>query len=242
MAGCDASVASAARPSLVDELRRRVTFQERPATQLLVLVLLLWFGVQLGTLYLGWTVQQWQWVFTTESFPALSPGLVLATISHNPANVTHVLANVALLWLFAGESEQHMSGVEIMGFFVVTALVSVTVNTTVTGDSTLGASGGALAFVGFYGAHLLFAHRDGLALDTSDYGALDKGALRAYWQGALLLFPPGFALFTIGQYTGVVPAGRVAVIGHFVGLVLGVGYAVGRDGFWKDRHLGESRT
>jgi membrane associated rhomboid family serine protease len=229
MAGCDPSVASAARPSLVDELRRRLTFENRPVTQSLVLVLLVWFGIQLVTLSLGWTVAQWQWVFTTESFPALSPDLVLAIISHDPASVTHLLGNVAFIWLFAGESEQHMGGGEVLGFFIATALASVLVSSAVTGDSTLGASGGALAFVGFYGAHLILAHRDSLALDASDYGPVDPGALRAYWQGVLLLLPIGFILFTIGQYTGVVPDGRTAVIGHLAGLVLGVGYAVGRE-------------
>jgi len=144
---------SASRPALVDECHRRLTFQERPATQSLVLVLLLWYGVEIGTLYLGWTVAQWQWMFTTASFPALSPGLVLATISHDPAGVAHLFGNVAFLWLFAGEREQHMGGFELVGFFATTALVSVTVNSAVTGDSTLGASGGALAFVSFYGAH-----------------------------------------------------------------------------------------
>jgi len=48
-----------------------------------------------------------------------------------------------------------MSGLEVLTFFVVTGLVSVTVNMAVTGDSTLGASGGALAFVGFYRANPL---------------------------------------------------------------------------------------
>jgi len=227
------SVASAARPSLVDELRRRLTFQERPVTQSLILVLLLWFGIQIGTLYLGWTVAQWQWMFTTASFPALSPGLVLAAISHDPTNVTHILGSVAFLWLFAGETEQHMSSVELVGFFVVTGLMSVTVNSAVTGDSTVGASGGALAFVGFYGAHLFLVHRDALALDTSDYGALDAEALRTYWHVTLLLSPPWLVLVTLGQYTGVVPAGEVAVIGHLVGVVLGVGYGVGRAGFGR---------
>lgn len=229
MAGCDTSVATAAQPGFVNKCRRRLTFRERPATQSLVLLLLLWYSVQLGTLYLGWAVSQWQWVFTTESFPALSPGLILAVISHDPTNVTHILGNVAFLWLFAGESEQHMDSGELVGFFIATALISVTVNSAVKGDSTLGASGGALAFVSFHGSHLFIAHREALELDTSDYGLLEEGALRAYWQGALLLFPPGFVLFTIGQYAGVVPAGRVAVIGHLVGLIVGVEYAVGRD-------------
>lgn len=229
MAGCDTSVAPAARPSLVDECRRRLTFQERLATLSVVLVLLLWYGVQLGTLYLGWTVTRWQWAFTTGSFPALSPGLVLATISHDPADVTHLLGNVAVLWLFAGESEQHMGSGELVGFFTATALVSVIASSAVTGESTLGASGSALAFVGFYGTHLFLVHRGALELDTSDYGPLDAEALGAYWRAALLLFPMGVLLVTIGQYTAVLPAGRTAVVGHFVGLVLGVAYAIGRQ-------------
>jgi len=231
MAGCDEPGASApTRAALVDELRRRLTFTDRPATQSLVLVILLWYGIQIGTLYLGWTDDQLQWVFTTASFPELSPGLLLAIVSHAfPPNMTHLLGNSGFLWLFAGESEQHMGAIEVLTFFVATALVSVTVSSAVTGDSTLGASGGALAFVGFYGAHLLLVHRDRLALDTSGYGPLDEGALRTYWQGALLLFPIGFGLFMIGQHVGPVPAGRADVIGHSVGLMLGVGYAVGRE-------------
>lgn len=36
-------------------------------------------------------------------------------------------------------------------------------------------------------------------------------------------------VFTLGQHAGVVPAGRTAVIGHLVGVMSGVGYAVGRE-------------
>ena len=217
------------RPAFLNELRRRFSFQKRPATLSLVLVILVWYGIEIGTLYLGWTVAEWQWMFTTESFPVLSPGLVFAIISHDPGNATHILANIAVLWLFAGESEQHMSSPEVVGFFVATALASVTVSSAVTGDSTLGASGGALAFVGFYGAHLFLTHRDTLALDTSDYEVLDEAALRAYWQGALLLFPIGFGLFELVRFVGLVPAGETAVLGHLVGLMLGGGYALGRE-------------
>ena len=217
------------RPAFVDGLRRRFTFQKRPATLSLVLVILVWYGIEIGTLYLGWTVAEWQWMFTTESFPVLSPGLVFAIISHDPGNATHILANVAFLWLFAGESEQHMSSLEVVGFFVATALASVTVSSAVTGDSTLGASGGALAFVGFYGAHLFLTHREVLELETSGYGPVQYEALRAYWQGALLLFPLGFGIYLLGQSVGLFPAGNAAVIGHIVGLLLGMGYAVGRE-------------
>ena len=74
----------------------------------------------------------------------------------------------------------------------------------------------------------MLAHRDALALDTSESGPVDVGALRAYWQEALLLFPIGFGLFELVRYAGVVPAGEAAVLGHLVGLGVGVGYAVGQ--------------
>jgi len=218
------------RPSIVDDIHQRLTFKKRRATQSLVLSILLWYFVQIGTLYLGWTVEQWQWLFTTASFPALSPGLVFAIISHiPPPNVTHLLGNAAFLWLFGGESEQHMSGIEVLCFFVATALVAVTASSALTGQSTLGASGGALAFVGFYGAHLFLTHREVLELDASGYGPVQYEALRAYWQGALLLFPLGFGIYLLGQSVGLLPAGNAAVIGHIVGLLLGMGYAVGRE-------------
>lgn len=218
------------RQSIVDDIHQRLTFRKRRATQSLVLSILLWYIFQIGTLYLGWTVEQWQWLFTTASFPALSPGLVFAIISHiPPPNVTHLLGNVTFLWLFAGESEQHMSGAEVLWFFVVTALVAVTINSAVTGQSTLGASGGALAFLGFFVGHLLLAHREALQLDTSDYGLVDDEAVRAYWQGAVLLFPVGVGMYLLGQSVGLISAGNTAVISHLVGLVLGMGYAVGRE-------------
>jgi membrane associated rhomboid family serine protease len=232
MAGCNVSMkhlGALPKLPLADELYRRLTFRKRRATQSLILTILLWYGLQIGTLYLGWTVEQWQWLFTTASFPALSPGLVFAIISHDlPPNVTHILGNIAFLWLFAGESEQHMEGIEVLWFFVAAALVAVMVSSAVTGQSTLGASGGALAFVGFYGAHLSLAHREGLKLDTSDYGPVQYEALRAYWQGAALLFPLGFGMYLLGQSVGFFPTGNADVIGHLVGLALGAGYAVGR--------------
>ncbi|MFY4814579.1 rhomboid family intramembrane serine protease [Haloarcula sp. AONF1] len=215
---------------LADELSRRLTFRKRRATQSLILTILLWYVLQIATLYLGWTVEQWQWLFTTESFPALSPGLVFAIISHDlPPNVTHLLGNIAFLWLFAGESEQHMSGIEVLWFFVVAALVAVTVSSAVTGQSTLGASGGALAFVGFYSTHLCLVHRSSLDLDVGDYNWGEPAALRAYWQVALLLLPIGFIMFMLGQSIGFFPVGRTDVVGHLVGSLLGAGYAVIRS-------------
>jgi membrane associated rhomboid family serine protease len=216
--------------ALINEFRRRLAFENRLATEALLLVILLWYAFQTAVVYLGWSVEQLQWAFTTESFPEFSPGLLLAIISHDlPPNVTHVLGNVAFLWLFAGESEQHMRGVEVIGFFIATALVSVTVSTAVTGDSTLGASGGALAFVGFYGTHLYLAHWDSTELEAMDNAWLEPAKLRVIWRVAIVASPLALAVYAVGQYIGIAPVGRTDVIGHLVGVVLGVGYAVGRE-------------
>ena len=215
--------------ALVNEFRRRCTFKNRLATQAVVLIILLWYGVQIGVVLLGWSVEQFQWAFTTESFPEFSPGLVLAIISHDlPPNVTHILGNVAFIWLFAGESEQHMRRVEVIGFFVTTALASVTISTALTGNSTLGASGGALAFVGFYGTHLYLVHWDPEELEAVDHALRKPAKLRAYWRVTMVVIPLAFVVYSVGQYANLVPVGQVDVIGHLVGLVLGIVYAVAR--------------
>jgi len=215
--------------ALVNEFRRRVTFKSRVATQALILIILLWYGVQIGGIFLGWSVEQFQCAFTTESFPKFSPGLVLAIISHDlPPNVTHILGNVAFLWLFAGESEQHMRCVEVVAFFVATALASVTTSTALTGNTTLGASGGALAFVGFYGTHLYLAHWDPEELKAMDHAWRKPAKVRACWRVAVVFLPLALFVYGVGQYAELVPVGRADVIGHLVGVVLGIGYAAVR--------------
>lgn len=214
---------------LVDTVRRRLTFEDRPGTGVILAVLVGWYWIQLGTLAAGWETDRVLWLFTTESFPQLSPGLFLAVISHAfPPNVTHLTGNAAFLWLFAGESEQHMHTSEVLAVFVVAGLCSVTISTALTGTNTLGASGSALAFVGFLGAHLVVGHWDDLKLNGSQYGRVDPRALQSYWQGIVLLLPIGIGVVTMLQFGGVVQVGRTDVIGHLVGLVCGVGYGVVR--------------
>jgi membrane associated rhomboid family serine protease len=144
------------RKRVTDEFLTRFFFQDRLETGLLVTVIMVWYLVQIGVLFHGWDKELIQWVFTTESFPVPSPGLFFAIISHAfPPQLTHLFGNVALLWLFAGESEQHMRRAEVVGFFVVAALAAVLIGTAVSGDSTMGASGGVLAFIGFYCVHMV---------------------------------------------------------------------------------------
>jgi len=99
MAGCNVSIdrtGVSTQLSIVDALHRRLTFRQRQAKQSLAPSVLLWCIFQIGTLYLDWTGEQWQWLFTASSFPAQSLGLVFAIISHvPPPNVTHLPGNVA---------------------------------------------------------------------------------------------------------------------------------------------------
>jgi hypothetical protein len=80
------------RKRVTDEILTRLFFQDRLGTGLIVTVIMLWYLVQIGVLFLGWDKELVQWVFTTESFPVASPGLFFAIISHAfPPQLTHGL-------------------------------------------------------------------------------------------------------------------------------------------------------
>lgn len=218
------------RDRVADAVLTRFLFQDRLATGLLVTVIMLWYLVQIGVFFLGWDMDLVQWMFTTESFPAASPGLFFAIISHAfPPQSTHLFGNVALLWLFAGESEQHMRQVEVVGFFAVTALAAVLIGTAVSGDSTMGASGGVLAFIGFYCVHMVLKHRDEFKFDALTSGGPTNTPLRTYWGLILVLTPIVLLPYMLGQLVGLLPVGRADVVGHLTGCLCGMGYAVARS-------------
>lgn len=204
----------------------RLLFRDRIATGLLVVTLLLWYSVQVGVVVLGGDRTLIQWLFTTDSFPALSPGLVGAIVSH--ASPVHLLGNVALLWLFAGDSEQHMRRPEVLGCFVVTALAAVLTGTALSGNSTMGASGGVFAFIGFYCVHVAIEHWETLGFETLAVGGLDEITPRICWSAMLVALPIALLLALVGQLIGLVPVGRADVVGHLTGLLCGVGYAAVR--------------
>lgn len=218
------------REKVVDGIYSRLAFEDRPVTKYLVLVILLWYLVEIGALVQGWSLDRLQWLFTTKSFPALSPGLFFASISHAPPpNVTHILSNVAGLWLIAGESEQHMNKLEVIGFFIVSAQISVLASSALTGETTMGASGGVLAFVGFYAIHMLLKHRQELDLDTIKTPRPTETPIRAYGGVILILLPIVFLPYFIGQLLGVIPTGQSDVIGHLTGMLMGMAYALTRS-------------
>ncbi|MDS0280354.1 rhomboid family intramembrane serine protease [Halomicroarcula sp. S1AR25-4] len=210
-------------------LRRRVFLQDRLATGVLVLGLLLWYVGQLWALEAGWSRASLQWWFTTTDYPTLSPGLVLASLSHSFVSPRHLLANVAVLWLVGGDSEQWMGRWEVLAFFALTGVVAVVLSTVLTNQGTMGASGAAYAFVGFYCVHTVVARCDTFSLSRVPPFAVTVAWVRAFWNVMLTIAPVVFAAKFFGQWTGIVAAGRSDSVGHLLGLVCGVLYAVGRQ-------------
>lgn len=213
------------RQDIIDAVRSRLALQDRLVTGLLIITIFAWYFVEIAALFLGWDVEFVQWMFTTDSFPALSPGLFLAIISHAyPPRITHLFGNAAGLWLFAGESEQHMTRIELVSFFVGTSLSAVVVGTAVSGESTMGASGGVMGFLGFYCVHMTLEHRE-----KFDFEALTSERstpLRTYIGMALVLTPVVLIPYLIGQLFGIIPAGRTDVVGHFFGFACGIIYSL----------------
>lgn len=216
---------SPAQGEVADAIKTRVAFQDRPATQLMIVVILLWYLVQLGALLSGWNKEALQWMFTTESFPELSPGLVLAIISHSFFDLSHIFSNTVLLWLVGGESEQHMSTSEYILFFTLTAVAAVLTGTAVSGTNTLGASGGVLAFLGFYSVHMILQHNNVFEFDTLGTKGLLTTSPRAYIGLFLILTPFTFILYMVGQILGFLPSGNADIVGHLTGFLLGISYA-----------------
>lgn len=217
------------RERATEMIQRRLFFRNRPGTKLLVSVIILWYVFQLATLFLSWDKEMLQWVFTTGSFPVLSPGLFLATISHAfPPRLTHLFGNVALLWVFAGESERHMGRLEVVVFFVMTALVAVLAGTAASGGNTMGASGGVFAFIGFYSVHLVLDHHEELEFDTLGAKGLLDTSPRAYWGVAMAVTAVIMVPYLTGKLAGIVPVGSEDVVGHLTGFLFGVAYVMAR--------------
>lgn len=217
------------RDRVKDGIYRRIFFQDRLATGVLVSVIMIWYLVQIGFQLFAWDTAQARWLFTTESFPQPSPGLFLAIISHSfLPDYTHVFGNAAGLWLFGGESEQHMGPLEVGAFFVLAAEAAVLLGTAISVDSTMGASGGVFAFIGFYCVHMTVAHRDEFQFGKFETASLSDLPPRPFWGLLLIVTPIGLVLYFGAQLAGFVPVARADVVGHLTGLLLGIGYATGR--------------
>lgn len=199
-------------------------------------VIVTWYYAQIAAqLLLNWNSARLAYWFTTNTTMTLTPGMVLALISHAfLPNIGHILGNLLGLAIVGGASERHMSPKEFLGFFVVIGYSSIHLSTFFTPNGTFGASGAIFGYVGFYSIHMLCRHRERLAFQKYDWEILptDKQTRRYYKGMLVLLVPPMLFVFFSGQLYGVFSAGRSDVFGHLVGLVLGILWALWRG--WAD--------
>lgn len=211
---------------LVERLRPRSSFRNRPATKIIVVAILAWYLVQLTVWIAGLDAETLQWLFTTRSFPDFSPGLLFAGISHSyPNDLGHLFANVATIWVFTGESEPHLGSTRSVGLFVVTAVLSVNIGTLLDGRYTLGASGAALAFVSFYVIHSILEHREALPVNINTSENLAMDVLQRVWNLVIWCAVPLLIAISLAQLSGLVAAGNTDVYGHLTGILCGVAYA-----------------
>lgn len=198
-------------------------------TAVLVGLLTGWFALELVAFAtLPWTGEEFGYWLSSNPSQLWTPGTVFAPLSH--AGALHFLANVGVISLYGTTAESHLSRQEFLAFVVVVGYGSLHASSLLTMQATMGASAAALGLVGFYHTHLLLAHRDDLVFYKTDGKVLPTDAqTRQLYLGLVsLLGPPAIAGWSVLQAFGVVDAGRADPLGHLLGLLLGVTYALGR--------------
>lgn len=91
-------------------------------------------------------------------------------------------------------------------------------------QNTMGASGGVLAFVGFYCVHMVLEHREKLRLYPLWSTAEADPSLRTYGGLFLVLTPLVVIPYLLGQLAGIIPAGQSDIVGHLTGFLCGIAY------------------
>lgn len=195
--------------------RRASVRRVRPVTLALAALLVGWYGFEL---YVRARVPEptFIWLFAATAPAPLSPGLVLAPISHG--SVVHLANNVIVLLLFGGLVEGHLGPGRYLGLFVGAGLAAVLAQVAAyslagVAGATLGASGAAFALATFLGWHYFHHHAD----DPRESTVARLTYLVALGGTAF----PVAAL--VGAAVGVGSSGG-AVYGHLVGALCGVGY------------------
>jgi membrane associated rhomboid family serine protease len=93
----------------------------------------------------------------------------------------------------------------------------------------MGASGGVLAFIGFYSVHMVHNHRDEFEFDALTSGGPTNTPLRTYWGLILMLTPIVLVPYMFGQLTGFIPVDQADIVGHLIGFLCGIVYAAIRS-------------
>lgn len=180
----------------------------------LLFCLLLWFVYAIELLVLSTAdYETFVALFVARQRP--SPGWLLSPLSHSPANAWHLPSNVVQLLAFGGLAERRLDGKRYVGLLAAAGVASVGAQVAVYADAgpaargvgTLGASGIALATVGF------------VVVDNLRFRELTgrwRGEAADLWTllGGLLIGRAVLDLF--------VGAPGIAVVGHLTGIGLGV--------------------
>lgn len=180
----------------------------------------------LGTFFVGWYVIQLvvfnllgrdiaRWWFYFEKPPnALSPGVILAPISHDMLTLTHIGANLLLLLVAGGLAEPYIGKRRLLTLVFVTSYLSIYVANATAFFHQLwiiaGASGGALALWAYTGLRLRHLVTDNL----SDGLTISRQGIESLTAVVVLTGAPAFFLREL-------VVANPPHSGHLIGLLFG---------------------
>lgn len=164
----------------------------------------------------GWEAVVFAFLATAEP----SPGWVLAPFAHSLREPLHLLTSIVVVAVYGGLVEARLRAAAYLQLYVLAGYASTAVVVTsyalTPGSGTFGASGAAMALVGF------------LVVDT----AMRLVAGEATTVGERVFATTGVAIVVLRMardFGVVVPAAEgTAPLGHAAGVLVGVGYAVWR--------------
>lgn len=194
--------------------------RHRQLTVGLATFFIIWYSLQLSILHLfGDDVARW-WFYFEHQPNLISPGVVLAPVSHDLSTLSHLAGNVIVLLIAGGIVEPHIGKKRILTLVIGLGYLSIYfANATIAIHQKwmlAGASGGILALWAYAG---LWMRYDAAKL-LSEGITLSRRGVEGLGSVVLLLGIP--ALF-FHQLTLVDQPHS----GHIIGLLLGVLYYIG---------------
>lgn len=199
---------------LTDWVRRR------SATISLVIFFLFWYAIQFAVLkYYGEEIATWWFYFehTSSGTPILSPGLLLAPISHHLYHLTHIIINILLLLLAGGFVEPHIKkryiGILVVGFGYFGMYLANATFLIHGFWNIAGTSGGILslwAFAGLKKRELIFGDRQIESIFSSEWVEQYVAIILLFGTPVLLLHETAISFHS----------------GHAVGILLGYLYYI----------------
>lgn len=132
--------------------------QRRPATTSLIIFFTAWYGLELAVFHtLSNSTAHW-WFYFEQPPRHISPGILLAPISHDLYTLTHIGANVALLFLAGSVAEPYLGWKRVLTLVLGFAYLSTYLANLTSPLYKLwimaGASGGILALWSYSGLRL----------------------------------------------------------------------------------------